>query len=93
MTCACPQYSGDFHIMRRNSSFVLYLLGVNDTGCPVVPLASVKEQPGLLVQQFGKAEFHTRMGPPTSAAIACNSILINLVLQVIIHRLFFLVAK
>jgi len=59
----------------------------------VVPLASAKEQPGLLLQHFGKAEFHTRVGPPTAALITHNSILINLMLQVIIHRFFILLAK
>lgn len=58
----------------------------------VVPLDSIKEQPGLLVQRFGKTGFHTRMGPPITAVVTRNSILINLMLQVI-HRFFILLAK
>lgn len=59
----------------------------------VVPLASTKEQPGLLVQHFGKAGFQTQMGPPTTTVVICNSILVNVILQSVIHTLSILLAK
>jgi len=57
-----------------------------------VPLAS-KEQPSLPIQHFGKAQLHTQVGPPNTTVIVHNSILINIILQVVIHSLFTWLAK